>query len=410
MKKKTVLSLEQALSMTYATLRFVHQGWRVIRVEATPSGGSSQPGDPNRYIGNQFAEPDRHSYYVAPNVGKEAIALNLKSEEGKEALKRIIQELDVDVFCCNTIPSRYESLGIDYETLSAVKPDLIWAGISAMGPDYPEVAGYDPMIQAMAGYMELTGYQDGPPTISGIPLVDLKAGDEIYAGVLAAMLERLESGKGKQISVSMLQAASSWLITTLPLIDMNCEPEEITRWGNAHRKFIPSNIYPTNKGFIYIAMGSNAQWSRFVATEMFASLGAGGRRITAEIRYKEREAIYREIGEITSRHSGTEISEVLSDAKIPNNKINDVRDVHRLEAIKRKTTKTTLPGGQEIYMQPMATDIDQAPTHFPIAPRYGEHTFAILQEAGYSPQQCDTMLQDGIVALPDNAIPSKVSA
>ncbi|MBT4938086.1 MAG: CoA transferase [Rhodospirillaceae bacterium] len=402
MKPKTVLSLEQALSMTYATLRFVHQGWRVIRLEATPSGNSSQPGDPNRYIGKEIAEPDRHAYYVAPNVGKEAIALNLKSEEGKEALKCIIQELDVDVFCCNTIPTRYETLGIDYETLCAVKPDLIWAGISAMGPDYPDVAGYDPMIQAMSGYMELTGYHDGPPTISGIPLVDLKAGDEIYAGVLAAMVERLESGKGKRIDVSMLQAAASWLITTLPLIDMDCEPEEITRWGNAHRKFIPSNIYPTSRGFIYVAMGSNAQWNRFCATEMFSSLGAGGRRNTAEIRYKERKSIYREIGKITSRHTGSEISNVLNTAKVPNNRINNVQDVHNLEAIKRKSTTTNLPNGQEVQMQPMATDIENAPAHFPMAPRYGEHSLAILEEAGYSQQQRSAMLNKGIIAVPNN--------
>ncbi|MDP6341904.1 MAG: CoA transferase, partial [Alphaproteobacteria bacterium] len=130
MKRRTVLSLEQALAMPYATLRFVQLGWRVIRIEATPAGGRL-PGDPNRYIGGKVVDDDRRSYFIAPNVGKEAIALNLKEPAGRAVLHRLIQALEVDVFTCNTLPGRYEALGIDYDTLSGLRPELIWAGISA---------------------------------------------------------------------------------------------------------------------------------------------------------------------------------------------------------------------------------------------------------------------------------------
>jgi crotonobetainyl-CoA:carnitine CoA-transferase CaiB-like acyl-CoA transferase len=208
MKRRTVVSMEQALSLSYATLRFVQLGWRVIRLEATPSG-KALPGDPNRYIGEIVAGEGRRSYFIAPNVGKEAIALNLKEERGREILRRILSELDVEIFCCNTLPSRYRSLGIDYGTLRTVRSDLIWAGISAMGPEYPKTPGYDPALQAMAGYMELTGEREGPPMLSGVPLIDLKAGDEVYANVLLALVEKAETGKGKEIHVSMLQAAAS---------------------------------------------------------------------------------------------------------------------------------------------------------------------------------------------------------
>ncbi|HQU50485.1 MAG TPA: CoA transferase, partial [Casimicrobiaceae bacterium] len=180
MRRRTVLALEQALSLPSATLRFVQLGWRVIRVESTPAG-DGLPGDPNRYIGREAVDADRRTYFIAPNVGKEAIALNLKDPRGREALARIVRALDVDVFCCNVLPSRYRALGIDYETLSAAKPDLIWAGISALGPDYPDVPGYDPVLQAMAGFMEITGDPAGPPMVTGVPPVDLHAGDEIYA-------------------------------------------------------------------------------------------------------------------------------------------------------------------------------------------------------------------------------------
>ena len=204
MKRRVIISMEQALSLPSATLKFVQQGWRVIRVEATPSG-RSYPGDPNRYVGLEAGGAGRHSYFIAPNVGKEAIALNLKEREGQAVLHRLIEALEADVFCCNTLPSRYSQLGIDYDTLSGIKPDLIWAAISAMGPDYPDVPGYDPVIQAMAGYMHMTGESNGLPILAGIPVVDLKAGDEMFGHVCLALANRAETGEGKRIDISMMQ-------------------------------------------------------------------------------------------------------------------------------------------------------------------------------------------------------------
>ena len=123
MKQRVVVSLEQALSLPYATWRFAHLGWRVIRIEATPVG-SADPGDPNRYIGSNVAGTDRRSYFLAQNVGKESLVVNLKSERGREVLHRLIERLEVDVFCCNTLPGRYVELGIDYEQLRRLRPDI----------------------------------------------------------------------------------------------------------------------------------------------------------------------------------------------------------------------------------------------------------------------------------------------
>lgn len=396
MKPRTVLSMEQALSMTYATQRFVQLGWRVIRLEATPSADGAQPGDPNRYIGGVIADEDRRSYFIAPNVGKEAISLNLKETAGRAALLRIIAELNVDIFCCNTIPSRYKPLGIDYKTLCAAKPDIIWAGISAMGPDYPEVPGYDPVIQAMVGFMELTGFEDGPPTLAGVPLVDLKAGDEVFANVCLALADKAETGRGRRIDVSMLQAAASWLITTLPLIDMGCEPEEITRWGNAHRKFIPTNVYPTVDGFIYIALGSDHQWIRLTKISKFASL-ASETRLNAPGRYAERDAIFREFGEITSQYPRSELAANFTAAKIPHAAINTIPQVQDLEALARKLPTTQMPDGATVRLQPMAVDLENAANEFTFPPRFGEHTDAILTEAGHSADDIAALRKNGVI-------------
>ncbi|HQY28479.1 MAG TPA: CoA transferase [Burkholderiaceae bacterium] len=396
MRQRTVLSMEQALSLPSATLRFAQLGWRVIRIESTPTG-AGLPGDPNRYIGSRVADDDRRSYFVAPNVGKEAIALNLKDEAGRQVLQRLIRELDVDVFCCNTVPSRYKSLGIDYETLSSVKPDLIWAGISAMGPQFPEAPGYDPVMQAMVGYMEVTGDPAGPPMLTGIPVIDLKAGDELYANVMAALLERHESGRGTQIHVSMLQAAASWLITVLPLIDFGCQPNEITRAGNEHRKFIPTNVYPARDGYVFLAIGSDVQWRRLTAIPKFAPV-ANEVRATNEGRHQQREAIHRDMAAVTSQHDADEILADLRAATIPATRIMDIRQVIELPQLGDRLTRTTLPDGHVVRMQPMAVDVPGARTELGFPPKYGADTARVLTEAGYSADEVDALRSKGVVA------------
>ncbi len=395
MRRRTVLSMEQALSLTYATLRFVQLGWRVIRLEATP-GRSGLPGDPNRYIGARVVDDDRRSYFIAPNVGKEAIALNLRERDGRELLKTLITKLKVDIFCCNTLPSRYRALGIDHETLKSVKPDIIWAGISAMGPDYPDTPGYDPATQAMVGFMELTGEADGPPMLSGIPLVDLKAGDEVYAGVCLALAERAETGRGKAIHVSMLQAAASWLITTLPLLDFDCDVSEVTRCGNEHRKFIPVNVYPTRDGFILIAIGNDLQWERLTQLPRFQALARDGRRSNAG-RHQERTTIHREMAAVTVEYTMAKLVEELSSARIPHAPIQTIKQVRNMDAIASRLSRTRTPEGKVIHLPPLAVDDESAVTDYAFAPRYNQDTKSILLEAGLSDDKIAHLRANGII-------------
>ncbi len=400
MKPGVIVSMEQALSMTYATLRFVHLGWRVIKLESTPVRAGALPGDPNRYIGSSVADKGRNSYFIGPNLGKEAIALNLKSPDGRSALRRIIRELDVDVFCCNTLPSRYRELGIDYDTLRSEKPDLIWAGISAMGPDHPHVAGYDPAIQAMAGYMDMTGMADGPPTLSGVPLVDLKAGDEVYANIWMAIAKRYATGLGTRIDVSMLQAAASWLITVLPLIDFNCEDWELTRCGNEHRKFVPTNAYPTRDGAVLVAIGSDGLWRRLVGIDKFGRIAKEAWN-TNSGRLKDRHAIHAEIEKVTRQFTTDQVVDDLKAASIPHAPICTVRQVIEMAGVAERLTTTTAPDGNRIRMQPMATDISGAEREFPFPPSYGKHTRSILAESGYEESEIDVLFKTNVAAGPE---------
>ena len=402
MKPQVVLSMEQALTMTYATLRGVHLGWRVIKLEPTPIPGLKSKGDPNRYIGRPVAGAgeDRHSYFVAPNLGKEAIAVNLKEREGQEIVKRLVQGLGVDIFCTNTIPFRHKQLGIDYETLRAVREDLIWCSISAMGLAYPDVPGYDPVLQAMCGYMDLTGQADGPPLQCGLPLVDLRAGDEAFTQIIVALMERAETGKGKQIDISMAQVAVSWLQTFLPMLEMGSPPAELKRSGNEHRQFIPVNAYRTADGYIFVAIGSDPQWSRITKEPMFASL-ADEKYATNESRRLHRVELHASIDAITSRCPAAEVAGVLKVASIPNAPITPIEKVSELPFVASTMLRTVTPDGLAVRLPPPAVPTEHLKKlggTLPFAPAYGGNTDALLAEVGVKASEIAKLRARGIVA------------
>ena len=278
-----------------------------------------------------------------------------------------------------------------------MKPDLIWAGISAMGPQYPEAPGYDPVIQAMCGYMEVTGDPKGAPTVMGLPVIDLKAGDEVYANVMLALLERHETGRGKEIHVSMLQAAASWLITVLPLVDFGCAPNEITRAGNEHRKFIPTNVYPAKDGFVYLAIGSDLQWKRLTESPKFSSVANETRR-TNEGRHREREAIHRDLAAVTREHPVDALLADLRAATIPATRIFDIRQVRMLPQLEERLTATRMPDGRTVRMQPMAVDVPGASAELPFPPKYGADTRRLLAEAGYAEAEVGELSAAGVIA------------
>ena len=384
-KQKTILTLEQALTLPYATERFAQLGWRVIRIETSGKPGQKSPGDPNRYIGEDTGVDDLHAYFMAPNLGKEAITLNLKDAKDQIILRQIIKELEVDVFMCNTLPKRYKQFGIDYDILKEAKPNIIWCGISAFGPEYPDRAGYDPALQAMLGYMFLTGEPDRDPMLCGLPLIDLKAGDEAFAQVLLAMLEQKETGKGKRIDISMAQCATSWLITALPQSQFAEDDSKLfTRSANEHRSFVPSNCYPTKDGYVYLAVGSDMQWQKVIEIEGFEHC-AKENRISNNGRKVDKESIYADIRKGLENYTTSEFIEVCLLLGLAVAPVNDVKQVGELDFIKKLMVKTVLPNGKEVMLFPAPMDTDYLKENnnlMSLPPRLGEHNNKIFKEAG----------------------------
>jgi len=396
--KKTILSLEQALTLPYATQRFAQLGWRVIRLESA-AGNSPTPGDPNRYIGEATGEPDRHAYFIAPNIGKEAITINLKTQKGRDLLKHLIATIPVDVFMCNTLPKGYEKLGIDFESLKTANPNLIWCGISAMGPAYPDFAGYDPALQALTGYMHLTGDPKGDPMLCGLPLIDLKAGDEAFSQVLLALLEQQEHPGAKEIHISMVQCAASWLITTLPQLSFAERSKWFKRSANEHRSFIPSNAYPTQDGFVYLAIGSDLQWKRLCSISGFEHLDQPNRS-TNDDRKKDKENIYSDIRKGLKHYSTQEFINLCRNQHLAVAPVNDIEQVSALDVLKDKMMKTILPDESLVSLVPPAADTNFLKANnytFKCAPGLGEHNRKVLEESGLNTEEIDLLEKENII-------------
>jgi crotonobetainyl-CoA:carnitine CoA-transferase CaiB-like acyl-CoA transferase len=248
--------------------------------------------------------------------------------------------------------------------------------------------------------MDLTGHPDGPPLQCGPPIIDLKAGDEAFAQILLALMERGETGKGKIIDISMAQAAFSWLHTFVPMLDMESPPSELKRSGNEHRQFIPVNAYRTKDGYIYMAIGSDAQWHRIVKNSVFESLKQE-RFETNEGRRKNKTDLHRAIENITTKHSSAEISEVLVETAIPHSPITPIEEVPNLPFFKESALMTTTPEGKPVRLPPPAVPtahLEQIQKTLSFAPAYGEHTTAVLKEAGLSLDEIANLRGQGVVA------------
>ncbi len=376
----TVLSLEQATVLPYLTFRLAQDGMEVIRLEHPVYG------DPNRMVGENVLNEERmYSYFLCINAGKKALTLNLAPPEGQEILRRLIKELDVDIFATNQLPKNYKKLGIDYETLKEVKPDIIWLGVTGFGPEINEAA-YDPILQARSGLMELTGEPDGPPQVLGIPLPDMGCSEHAYGLIMKALYKRSVTGEGSCINVSMFESSVSWL--TVPITLTATFGKEVTRRGNTHEFFAPVSVFKTKDGFVYLAVGNNKQWKAMVSQEIFSRLDRPEYEKN-EGRIKDVKNLNRAIEEITRNHTTAELIELFRSIGVPIGEIKKIRDVISDPLVeKRLLFAQDKKSGLRVTLAPppnMTPYLESRGRQLSFPPRFGEHNDMIYGERlGYS--------------------------
>ncbi|OPX98587.1 MAG: E-cinnamoyl-CoA:R-phenyllactate CoA transferase [Syntrophorhabdus sp. PtaB.Bin006] len=379
-KNITIISLEQATVLPYLTYRLALEGARVIRMEHPVYG------DPNRRVGeNRLGEDRMFTYFLAINCQKKAITLDLGTPEGHEVFKKLLAELKVDIFATNQLPRNYGKLGIDYETVRSIKPDIIWVGLTGFGPESNEAA-YDPILQARGGLMDLTGDKDGPPCVLGVPLPDMGASEHAYGLIMKALFKRALTGEGSRIDISMFQSTVSWL--TVPITQVKSFGKHISRRGNTHEFFAPVSVYKTKDGYVYIAVGNDIQWERVLGIRGFEDL-ARPEYTRNEGRIRDVENLNNAIEEVTKTYATNDIIRAFTEATVPISKVNTVEEVIEDPYVKNEILSSTDKAtGVTIYLAPLPVTsgyVRSLNRKLAFPPRFGEHNEEIYCSAlGYT--------------------------
>ena len=379
-KKLTVVSLEQATVLPYLTFRLAQDGMQVMRLEHPLFG------DPNRLVGaNVLGEERMNDYYLCINAGKKALTLNLALPEGQKMLHALLSDLKVDIFATNQLPKNYKKLGIDYATLKGIKPDIIWLGVTGFEPESNEAA-YDPILQARSGLMALTGEQQGPPQVLGVPLPDMGASEHAYGLLMKALYRRERTGEGACIQLSMFESCVSWL--TVPITLFTSFGQEITRRGNTHEFFCPVSVYETCDGYVYVAVGNDRQWKSLVALEPFSSLDKEEYKKNAG-RIRDVQNLNNAINAITRQFTSEQLVEIFRAITVPISEIRTIPEVAADPRVERKLLfARDSRTGTTITLAPppfMTLFLEKSNRELSFPPRLGEHNNEIYGNMlGYS--------------------------
>jgi crotonobetainyl-CoA:carnitine CoA-transferase CaiB-like acyl-CoA transferase len=390
LKGITVVTLEHAIAAPFATRQLADLGARVIKVER-PEGGDFARGYDARVRGLA-------SHFVWTNRSKESLTLNVKHPEARRILQRLISE-QADVVVQNLAPGAAARLGLSHEALAEERPDIIVCDISGYGGagPYRDKKAYDLLIQGEAGFLSVTGTEQ-MPSKAGPSIADIAAGMYAYSNILAALLERQKSGKGRHIDISMLEALSEWMSYPLYYAFEGAAPP--ARTGASHATIYPYGLFRSGDGkAVLLGLQNEREWVAFCEVvlqrpdlaqeEKFAG---NARRNAAR---KELEAI---IDDTFAVLSADEVIERLERARIANARSNDMHEVWahpQLKARDRWRSIRTPTGDLPALLPPGSWDDDE-PRMDPV-PGLGEHTGRILEALGYSEPQVAALRAEGAV-------------
>jgi formyl-CoA transferase len=384
----TVIDLTRVRSGPTCVRQLADWGANVIKIEMPAALDAAEaPGGPRH--GSDFQNLHRN---------KRGLTLNLKTPEGIEVLKRLVERADVIVE--NFRPDVKGRLGIDYETLKSLNPRLVYASISGFGQDgpYAKRLGFDQIAQGMGGLMSITGKPGEGPMRVGIPIADLSAGLYCAFGILVALLARESTGQGQWVQTSLLQAqiamldfqASRWLVNG----------EVPPQAGNNHPTMIPTGVFETKDGHINLAVTGKVIWERFCRSIDAERLLEHPDYQTSALRSKNRDALGDEINAILRSADSATWIERFNAAGVPCGPINTVDKVFadpQVEHLQMAQTVNSKTLGELALVAPPVT-LSETPSSFKLAPpERGEHSDEILEEYGYSPAEIADLKAAGVV-------------
>ena len=372
----TVLSIEQAVAAPFATRQLADLGARVIKVERPG------PGD----FARDYDETVRgmSSHFVWLNRSKESIALDLKTEQGRDVMQRLVAK--ADVFVQNLGPGAAERLGLGADQLRSKHPRLVHCSISGYGAGgpYAEKKAYDLLVQCEAGLVSITGSEDQPAKV-GISVADIAAGMYAYTGILTALLRRHRTERGATIEISMLEALAEWM--SFPMYYTAYGGTPPARSGASHAAIAPYGPFSCQDDRqVFLGVQNQREWRVFCERVLGKPVLADDSRFSSNSsRVEHRADLTDEINAIFHTMGSDEVVRRLDTAGIANARLRDMLGLaeHPQLAARNRWSQVDSPVGPLCALVPPATLDGDEPVMDRI-PSPGEHTDAILAEFGLS--------------------------
>ena len=385
-----VLDLTRFVSGAYASFTMATLGAEVLKVES-PTGG-----DPYRNQGTARVR-EESVLFMTLNSAKKSVALDFRAQSARPAVEALLASCDV--FLENGRPGSLSKYRLDYESMHARHPHIVYGSISGFGDVGPDASkgGFDLILQASGGLMSVTGHENTGPAKIGAPVTDVGAGLACVVGILAALVERERSGVGRRVSTSLLEFSMAALSTLATAYLVNGELPGLL--GSHSPTFAPYGAFRARDGmFVAAGAGSEALWQRFCQALGAPQLIEDPRFVDNHSRVSAREELTEEIETLTTKRSVAEWIDIFEAAQVPADRINDVPGVlggaqaQALGAVQTLHHETA--GAYPVLGIPVR--IDRHPLPIPhAAPSLGRHTREVLGSVGMASGDIDTLIRSG---------------
>ncbi len=391
-----VVDLSHVLAAPTTTMYLADLGAEVIHVEPPQ-------GDDSREFGPFAGEPDknRSGYFISLNRNKKGMVLDLRQEEGKEILRRLIRISDVVVE--NYRPTTMRKLGFGWDELRGINPRIIYCSISGFGhdtlPGYAQRPSYDMVAQAYSGIMSITGPEGGPPCRVGSSMGDIVAGTQAVVGILAALWHREKTGRGQHLDMSMIDGLFATLENAVARYTISGEiPGPL---GGTHPSIAPFQGYRTADSWIIAAAGTDQLFARLCRVIGREGLSSDPRFATNLLRTRNLRELNAILEPVLKTKTTAEWETLFEEASLPYSPINDIRQICEDPHIRYRGMLAEIDqpavGRMRIANSPLRLSETPGEVYAP-APRLGEHTEAVLRELlGYPPEEIDRLRTAGVI-------------
>lgn len=400
-----IADLSRVLAGPYATMLLADMGAEVIKVE--------QPGrgDDTRSWGPPYAEPTEehraaHSpgeaaYFLSVNRNKRSLAVDLKDPEGLAAVQDLCTGSDVVIQ--NFRPGVIDRLGLGYTEIGKRNPAVVYCSVSGFGPEHEpqDRPGFDIVVQAESGLMATTGPADGPASKVGVALTDVLTGLNAAVGILGALMRAKVTGRGEDISVSLVNSTLSGLVNlTQQALLTGTEPKRV---GNAHTTIVPYQTFPTADAEIVVAAGNDALYRRLCAAIDRPDLAEDPRYATNPERVAHREELVGELTRTLTSRSADHWMSTLVDAGVPVGRVRGVLDALRTADASGDDVLRTVEHPTAGLLEQVRAGFRMADTPVPMSapPLLGQHSQEVLTELGLAPDRIEALLDRGAVQQTD---------